>query len=227
MVHQFYLVLTWHILSCSLPYEPRRRASTAPPTIAARCENTLAARPVNEAPVTTAAPTPALEATSDMAQIPDPAIQAPPAQSAAAAARPTLRGQIADNPLLSFLGALIVMLLTAAVASPHLRINDTNDRLDRIEDAIGRLNNKIDTEIGRLDNKIDRLNNKIDTQIDRLNNKIDTKFDQLDNKIDTKFDELDNKIDQLDDRIDRIELKLAELITALQTSGVIASAAPG
>ena len=148
-----------------------------------------------------------------MAQTPDPAIQAPSAQSAATAARPTLRGQIADNPLLTFLGALIVMLLTAAVASPHLRINDTNDRLDRIEDAIGRLNNKIDTEIGRLDNKID-------TQIDRLNNKIDTKFDQLDNKIDTKFDELD-------DRIDRIELKLAELITALQTSGVIASAGPG
>ena len=136
-----------------------------------------------------------------MAHTPDPATQAPPVQSAAAAARPTLRGQIADNPLLSFLGALIVMLLTAAVASPHLRINDTNDRLDRIEDAIGRLNNKIDTEVGRLDNKID------------------TKFSELDNKIDTKFDELD-------DRIDRIELKLAELITALQTSGVIASAAP-
>ena len=44
-----------------------------------------------------------------MAQTPDPAIQAPPAQSAAAAARPTLRGQIADNPLLTFLGGLVVV----------------------------------------------------------------------------------------------------------------------
>ena len=44
-----------------------------------------------------------------MAQTPDPAIQAPPAQSAVAATRPTLRGQIADNPLLSFLGGLVVV----------------------------------------------------------------------------------------------------------------------
>ena len=159
-----------------------------------------------------------------MAHTPDPATQAPPVQSAATAARPTLRGQIADNPLLSFLGALIVMLLTAAVASPHLRINDTNDRLDRIEDTMhagfAALNNKIDTKISQLDNRID-------TNYDELDNKIDTKFAELDIKIDTKFAELDNKIDQLDDRIDRIELKLAELITALQTSGVMASADPG
>ena len=152
-----------------------------------------------------------------MAHTPDPATQAPPVQSAAAAARPTLRGQIADNPLLSFLGALIVMLLTAAVASPHLRINDTNDRLDRIEDTM---------HAG-----FAALNNKIDTNYDELDNKIDTNYDELDNKIDTKFAELDNKIDtkfaELDDRIDRIELKLAELITALRTSGVIASADPG
>ena len=159
-----------------------------------------------------------------MAHTPDPATQAPPVQSAATAARPTLRGQIAENPLLSFLGGLIVMLLTAAVASPHLRINDTNDRLDRIEDTMhagfAALNNKIDTNY-------DELDNKIDTKISQLDNKIDTNYDELDNKIDTKFAELDNKIDQLDDRLDRIELKLAELITALQTSGVIASAAPG
>ena len=188
-----------------------------------------------------------------MAQTPDPAIQAPPAQSAAAAARPTLRGQITENPLLTFLGGLVVVLLAAATASPHIRIGDTNDRLDRIEDAIGRLNNKIDTDVGRLDNKIDtkfdelnnkidtevrrldnkidtkfdELNNKIDTEVRRLDNKIDTKFDELDEKIDTKFDRLDKKFDELDDRIDRIELKLTELITALQTSGVIASAGPG
>ena len=166
-----------------------------------------------------------------MAQTPDPAIQAPPAQSAATAARPTLRGQIADNPLLTFLGGLVVVLLAAATASPHMRIGDTNDRLDRLEDAIGRLDNKIETRFDRLDNKIDseigRLDNKINTEVRRLDNKIDTKFEELNNKIDTKFEELDTKFDELDDRIDRIELKLAELITALQTSGVIASAGPG
>ena len=162
--------------------------------------------------MTTAAPTPAVEATSDMAHTPDPATQAPPAQSAATAARPTLRGQIADNPLLSFLGALIVVLLTAAIASPHMRISDTNDRIDRIEDTM---------QAG-----FAALDNKIDTKFGELDNKIDTKFGELDNKIDTKFGELDNKIDQLDDRIDRIDLKLAELITALQMSGVVAGAAP-
>ena len=159
--------------------------------------------------MTTAAPTPAVEATSDMAHTPDPATQAPPAQSAATAARPTLRGQIADNPLLSFLGALIVVLLTAAIASPHMRISDTNDRIDRIEDTM---------QAG-----FAALDNKIDTKFGELDNKIDTKFGELDNKI----SQLDDRIDRIDDRIDRIDVKLAELITALQMTGVVASAAPG
>lgn len=46
--------------------------------------------------------------------------------------------------------------------------------------------------------KLDNLDNKI-TQVD---NKLDYKFNKLDKKIDSKFNGLDNKIDRLNDKFD-------------------------
>ena len=118
--------------------------------------------------MTTAAPTPAFETAPDMAHAPNTAPQAPTAQApptqtgTTAAARPTLRAQIADNPLLSFLGALIVVLLAAAIASPNIRISDTNARIDRLEDTMEARFAAQDAKIDRLDAKIDRLDAKID-----------------------------------------------------------------
>ena len=118
--------------------------------------------------MTTAVPTPTFETTPDMAHTPDTAPQAPPAQAPptqtgmTAAARPTLRAQIADNPLLSFFGAVIVVLLTAAIASPNIRINDTNDRIDRLEDNMEARFAAQDKKFDRLDAKFDRLDAKFD-----------------------------------------------------------------
>lgn len=120
--------------------------------------------------MTTTAPTPSVRASTNMADAPDTAPRAPAAVAGTgAAARPTLRSQVADNPLLSFFGALIVVLLSAAIASPHIRINDTNDRIDRLQATM-------EARFAAQDKKID----------------------ELDEKIDAKFAELDARIDQLD-----------------------------
>ncbi|MCY4424362.1 MAG: hypothetical protein OXC06_14975, partial [Acidimicrobiaceae bacterium] len=46
------------------------------------------------------------------------------------AARPTLRAQIAENPLASFLGALVVALLVSMLTTTNIRINRLEDRVD-------------------------------------------------------------------------------------------------
>ena len=160
--------------------------------------------------MTTTAPTPAVRASTDMADAPDTARPAPAADAgAAASARPTLRSQVADNPLLSFFGALIVVLLSAAIASPHIRINDSNDRIDRLQATM-------EARFAAQDKKIDELDEKIDAR-----------FAELDEKIDARFAELDTRIDQLDARIDQLDLKLTALIAALQMTGVVDAALEG
>ena len=73
--------------------------------------------------MTTSAPIPAAEAASPMVNpsdtAPEAAIdQAQARAGAATVVRPSLRAQVAENPLLSFFGLVIVALLTAATVSP-------------------------------------------------------------------------------------------------------------
>ena len=79
--------------------------------------------------------------------------QAQARAGAATVVRPSLRAQVAENPLLSFFGLLIVALLAAAIASPHIRIDDINIRIDRLEAKVDRLEAKVD----RLEVRVDRL----------------------------------------------------------------------
>lgn len=97
-----------------------------------------------------------------------PGLASPPA----VAARPTLRGQIAENPLASFLGAMVVALLVSMLATTNIRINRLEDRVDAgfaAQDA------------------------KFDAKIDKLDAKFDAKFDQLE----AKFDEMNLKLTAL------------------------------
>ena len=104
----------------------------------------------------------------------------------AATATPTIRSQVAENPLMSFFGLLIVALLAAAIAAPNIRINDTNRRIDRLEDRM---------EAGF-------------AAVDARFSEIDARFDE----VDARFDELEKAVDA---RFDAIELKLAVLIAGL------------
>ena len=112
--------------------------------------------------MTTSAPIPAAEATPRMANPSDTASEAPTEQAparagAATAARPSLRAQAAENPLLSFFGLLIVALLAAAVASPHIRIDDINERIDDTNERIDRLEARMDARFDEVDARFDKL----------------------------------------------------------------------
>lgn len=140
--------------------------------------------------MTTSAPIPAAEAAPRMANPSDTASEAATEQAqaragAATVARPSLRAQVAENPLLSFFGLLIVALLAAAIASPHIRIDDISLRIDDTNRRIDDTNARID----RLAAKVDRLA----ARVDRLEAKMDARFD----KLEAAVAEIDRKLTAL------------------------------
>lgn len=126
-------------------------------------------------------------AAPQMTHTPDPAA-IPQAQAAASVAgaglaRPRLRDQIAENPLLSLLGGLLVALLTfmgtAVVATLVFALTGINDRIndihERIDDVHGRINDTHE-RIDDVDDRIDRLEVSLSDRIDRLETKMDAGF---------------------------------------------------
>ena len=66
--------------------------------------------------------------------------------------------------------------------------------------------------ISRLDEKVGRLDEKLDRKITLLNQKIDKQIELLDHQIEKKFDQLDQKISRLDEKMDKkFELILLRL----------------
>jgi len=105
-----------------------------------------------------------------MTHTPDPAAT-PQAQDAglsaeAKPARPRLRDQIAENPLLSLLGgvfaALLTLLGTGVVALLLFAFNNINDRIDGIHDRIDSLEASLGARMDRLEARMDRLEAKVD-----------------------------------------------------------------
>ncbi len=122
--------------------------------------------------MTTSAPIPAADPVPAMAHPSDTASQAPPEQAqarAATAVRPSLRAQVAENPLLSFFGLVIVALLAAAVASPNIRINDTNERIDRLEARVDRLEARMEARFDQLEAAVADIDRKLTALIAHLN----------------------------------------------------------
>ena len=121
--------------------------------------------------MTTSAPIPAAEAASRMVNPSDTASDASTEQAQARAGaatvdRPSLRAQVAENPLLSFFGLVIVALLTAAIVSPHIRIDDINVRIDDTNRRIDETNERIDRLEAKMDARFDKLEAAV-AEIDR------------------------------------------------------------
>ena len=75
--------------------------------------------------------------------------------TAAKPARPGLRDQIADNPLLTLLGTVVVALLV-------FTLTGTNSRIDRLED-------KVDAGFAAQGDKIEQIDRKLTALIAALN----------------------------------------------------------
>lgn len=103
--------------------------------------------------------------------------------SPAAATRPTLRDQVAQNPLASFLGAVVVALLVSMLTTTNIRIN--------------RLEDRVDTGFAAVDAKFERLEAKFDAKFEQ----VDSKFERLDARI----DEIDLKLTALIAKLDATE----------------------
>ncbi|MXW97793.1 MAG: hypothetical protein F4Z89_04165 [Acidimicrobiaceae bacterium] len=127
--------------------------------------------------------------------------QAQARAGAATVVRPSLRAQVAENPLLSFFGLLIVALLAAAIASPHIRIDDINLR------------------IGRLEAKVDRL----EVRVDRL----EARFIEFERRVDARFDMVDARFDKLEAAVAEIDRKLTALIAHLNATTAVDDALAG
>ena len=81
---------------------------------------------------------------------PEPAVAGPQAATIDRPARPRLRDQIAENPLLTLLGTVIIALLVFTLGTTnlrisdiHARIDDTNARIDRLEERMTSLEERV------------------------------------------------------------------------------------
>lgn len=131
---------------------------------------------------------------------------------AAAATRPTLRDQVAQNPLASFLGAVVVALLVSMLTTTNIRINRLEDRVEAGFAAV-------DDKFERVDDKFERLEARLDDKFER----IDAKFE----RIDDKFERVDAKFERVDARLDEIDLKLTALIAKLDATEDVEAAVEG
>ena len=109
------------------------------------------AQDAEEAPLTATDHTPADQAVAQRAHSDDPPA---PSQAVRRDARPGIRNQMTENPLLSLFGAVIVVLLGFVLTTSNIRIGETHDRITGLE-------NRIDDRMDRLENRMDRLENRI------------------------------------------------------------------
>ena len=183
--------------------------------------------------MTAPAPIPATEVARHMPNPPDTAPKAPSTPAAhITAAASTLRSQAVENPLMTLFCLMIIALLSAAIASPHIRINDTNARIDRLDARMAAGFDKVDARFDDLEADIDTRFDKVDARFDKVDARfddlvadIDTRFDKAEADIDTRFDEVDARFDKVDARFDEVDagfdelnLKLTALIAELRAT---------
>ena len=106
---------------------------------------------------------PAHRAAPQMTHTPDPTAT-PQAQMAASTvevrpARPRLRDQIAENPLLSLFGGAMLGLLaflgTVVVALLVFTLTSISDRIDRLEVSLNDRTDSLEARLDRLEDKVD------------------------------------------------------------------------
>ncbi len=76
---------------------------------------------------------------------------------------------MAENPLLTLFGAVIVVLLGFNLTTTNMRIDDVNDRIDRLEDRIDRLEDKMDARFEALEHSVAEIDRKLTALIAALN----------------------------------------------------------
>ena len=102
------------------------------------------------------------------ADTPDPEPPQHTPAAAAATARPRIRDQIAENPLASLLGALIVVLL-------GFNLTFTHDRINRLEDTVDARFAQVDARFAQIDARF--------AQVDARFAQVDARFASLESGV--------------------------------------------
>ena len=85
------------------------------------------------------------------------------------AARPRLRDQIVENPLLSLFGAVLTLFGTALVALLLFVLTSINDRIDDLGARMDRLESKVDAGFAAQGAQIAELDRKLTALVAHLN----------------------------------------------------------
>ena len=76
---------------------------------------------------------------------------------------------MAENPLLTLFGAVIVVLLGFNLTTTNMRIDDVNDRLDRLEDRMDARFAQMDARFEALEHSVAEIDRKLTALIAALN----------------------------------------------------------
>lgn len=143
----------------------------------------------------------------------DPPSESAPAVTADAAARPTRRSVLGDNPVQTLLTAAAVGLLMFSLTG-------NRNRIDRLEDTVAAgfaaQDAKIATGFAAQDAKFDELRVELTGLIEAQ----DVKIDEVESR-------LTGLIEAQDAKIDETNLKLTALIAALNKAGEVDAAVEG
>ncbi len=102
-----------------------------------------------------------------------------------------------------------------------LNIQETNKRMDRLENRQEKLEEKIDKTRQELNARMDKLEtrmDKLDEKIDTVRQELNARMDKLDEKIDTVRQELNARMDKQDAKIDKLAEKIDKLADKMDSS---------
>ena len=166
---------------------------------------------------------PAHRAAPHMTHTPD--SDAPPQSQAAVsavkpgAARPRLRDQIAENPLLSLFGVALTLFGTALVALLLFALNSINDRIDGLEVSLSARMDRLEARMDRLEAKVDAGFARQGAQIAELDARLTAQIAELDARLTAQIAELDARLE-----IAELERKLTGLIAHLNATAAVNAA---
>lgn len=151
---------------------------------------------------------PAHEAVPHMTPTPDsataPQPRAPVSAVKPGTARPRLRDQIVENPLLSLFGAALTLFGTALVALLLFALTSINDRIDGVEARLGERIDRLELRLGERMDRLEARMDRLEARMDRLEAKVDAGFAaqaaqiaELDARLSAQIAELDRKLTAL------------------------------
>jgi|GEM_PF-1165354 len=163
-----------------------------------------------------------------------------------------VRTNVAENPFVALTTAMLVALLGMLLMSTNSNTDRLDTRINRVEDSVVRLEDKIETRFAEQDTKIEAGFAAQDAKFEARFASIDQRFEQQDAKfearfaaqdakfearfagidqrfeqLDAKFEALDTKFEALDTKLDEINLKLTTLIAGLNATQQVGAALDG